>query len=75
MSSRDHGTDESLNGKFRDEALALEWFRSRAKARVVIENWGRQHNEIHPRSSLNYLTPFEFKRRHSIDINRAVFQK
>jgi putative transposase len=25
-----NGTDESFNGKFRDECLSLEWFRSRA---------------------------------------------
>ena len=28
---------ESFNGKFRDECLSLEWFRSRAEAKVVIE--------------------------------------
>ena len=30
---------ESFNGKFRDECLSLEWFRSRAEAKVVIERW------------------------------------
>jgi hypothetical protein len=28
------GDGESFNGKFRDECLSLEWFRSRAEARV-----------------------------------------
>jgi len=27
-----NGTDESFNGKFRDECLSLEWFRSRRAA-------------------------------------------
>lgn len=27
------GTDESFNGKFHDECLSLEWFRSREEAR------------------------------------------
>jgi len=30
---------ESFNGKFRDECLSLEWFRSRAEAKVIIEAW------------------------------------
>ena len=32
-----NGVGESFNGKFRDECLSLEWFRSRAEAKVVIE--------------------------------------
>jgi len=32
-----NGNGESFNGKFRDECLSLEWFRSRAEAKVVIE--------------------------------------
>ena len=32
-----NGATESFNGKFRDECLSLEWFRSRAEAKVVIE--------------------------------------
>ena len=32
-----NGARESFNGKFRDECLGLEWFRSRAEAKVVIE--------------------------------------
>jgi putative transposase len=37
-----NGTTESFNGKFRDECLAMEWFRNRLEARIVIEDW-RQH--------------------------------
>ena len=46
--------------KFRDECLSLEWFRSRAEAKVVIEGWRRHYNEVRPHSSLGYLTPAEF---------------
>ena len=55
-----NGVDESFNGKFRDECLSLEWFRSRAEAKVVIEAWRRHYNEVRPHSSLGYLTPAEF---------------
>jgi putative transposase len=51
-----NGVVESFNGKFRDECLSLEWFRSRAEARVVIETWRRHYNEVRPHSSLGYLT-------------------
>ena len=55
-----NGTTESFNGKFRDECLSLEWFRSRAEAKVVIETWRRHYNEVRPHSSLGYLTPAAF---------------
>ncbi len=32
-----NGTDESFNGKFRDECLSVEWFRSRREAKVIID--------------------------------------
>jgi len=55
-----NGLDESFNGKFRDECLNMEWFRSRAEAKVLIETWRKQYNQFRPHSSLNYLTPNEF---------------
>jgi putative transposase len=55
-----NGVSESFNGKFRDECLSLEWFRSRAEAKVVIESWRRHYNEVRPHSSLGYLTPAAF---------------
>lgn len=56
-----NGTDESFNGKFRDECLSLEWFRNRIDAKWTIEQWRREYNEVRPHSSLGYLTPAEFK--------------
>jgi len=55
-----NGTDESFNGKFRDECLSMEWFRSRSEAAAIIETWRRHYNEVRPHSSLGYLTPHEF---------------
>lgn len=55
-----NGATESFNGKFRDECLSLEWFRSRAEAKIIIETWRRHFNEVRPHSSLGYLTPDEF---------------
>ena len=55
-----NGTDESVNGKFRDECLTVEWFRTRAEATIVIEQWRRHYNDVRPHSSLGYLTPQEF---------------
>ena len=55
-----NGVTESFNGKFRDECLSLEWFRSRAEAKVIIESWRQHFNAVRPHSSLGYLTPNEF---------------
>ena len=59
-----NGTNESFNDKFRDECLSLEWFRSRAEAKVVIEAWRRHYNQVRPHSSLGDLTPSEFRRKY-----------
>lgn len=55
-----NGSMESFNGKFRDECLSLEWFRSRTEAKVLIETWRRHFNTVRPHSSLGYLTPAAF---------------
>jgi putative transposase len=70
-----NGTDESFNGKLRDECLSLEWIRSRREAAVVIEAWRRHYNAVRPHSSLDYLTPHEFKQQHHPITNRAVLQE
>ena len=55
-----NGTNESFNGKFRDECLSMEWFLNRLEVKVIIEDWRRHYNEVRPHSSLNYLTPRQF---------------
>ena len=57
-----NGSNESFNGRFRDECLSMEWFRTRAEAAVVIETWRRHYNNVRPHSSLGYRTPNEFKK-------------
>lgn len=69
-----NGTDESFNGRLRDECLSLEWFRSRHEARVVIETWRRHYNEVRPHSSLEYRTPVEFRRHHESINPEATFK-
>lgn len=56
-----NGSNESF-GRLRDECLAMEWFRTRAEAAVVIETWRRHYNDVRPHSSLDYRTPREFKK-------------
>ena len=56
-----NGTDESFNGKCRNEHLSLQWFRHRVEAKVAIEQWRQHYNEVRPHSSLGYQTPNEFK--------------
>jgi putative transposase len=59
-----NGTDESFNGRLRDECLSMEWFRNRLEANAIIETWRKHYNEVRPHSSLGYLTPTEFKAKH-----------
>ena len=58
-----NGTTESFNGKFRDECLAMEWFRNRIEAKIVIEDWRQHYNSVRPHSSLNYETPEAFSKK------------
>jgi putative transposase len=34
-----NGTDESFNGRLRDERLSMEWCRTRREAAAIIESW------------------------------------
>jgi len=56
-----NGSNESFNGKFRDECLSMQWFKNRTDAKTLIENFRREYNEIRPHSSLRQLTPIQFK--------------
>ena len=57
-----NGSNESFNGKFRDECLSMQWFKNRIDAKILIEEFRREYNEIRPHSSLGPLTPLEFKK-------------
>jgi putative transposase len=51
---------ESFNGKFRDECLNENWFLTLQEARMKIEAWRRDYNQVRPHSALGYRTPEEF---------------
>jgi putative transposase len=51
---------ESFNGKFRDECLNENWFLSLQEARMKIEAWRKDYNQVRPHSALGYQTPEEF---------------
>jgi len=53
----ENGYIESFNGKFRDELLNREIFTTLWEAKVLIEGWRREYNEIRPHSSLGYRPP------------------
>ena len=53
----ENGYIESFNGKLRDELLNLEIFTTLEEAKVLIEQWRREYNQIRPHSSLGYRAP------------------
>ncbi len=57
------GTNDSVNGKFRDKCLAMEWVSNRLEPKFLIEDLRRYYNEVRPHSSLNSERPAEFNRR------------
>lgn len=54
---------ESLNGKFRNECLNQNWFRSIKEAEIKINAWRHHYNHERPHSSLDYMTPVAFANR------------
>ncbi len=53
----ENGYIESFNGKMRDELLDREIFDTLAEAKVLINQWRREYNQIRPHSSKNYRPP------------------
>lgn len=53
---------ESFNARFRAELLNGEIFYTMKEAKVVIESWRREYNEVRPHSSLGYRAPAPFAR-------------
>jgi hypothetical protein len=45
---------EPFNGKMRDELLNRELFPTLEKAKVLINQWWREYNQIRPHSDKNY---------------------
>ncbi len=53
----ENGYIESFNGKLRDELLNREIFTTLTEAKVLIEQWRKEYNQIRPHSSLGYRPP------------------
>jgi len=53
----ENGYIESFNGKLRDELLSREVFDTLLEAKVLVERWRREYNNIRPHSSLGYRPP------------------
>jgi putative transposase len=53
----ENGYIGSFNGKLRDELLNREIFTTLAEAKILIEQWRREYNQIRPHSSLGYRPP------------------
>lgn len=58
----DNAFIESFNGSFRDECLNTHWFLSLDDAREKIESWRRDYDDFRPHSSLDNMTPSEYKK-------------
>ena len=55
----DNAFIESFHGKFRTECLNTLWFMSLDDARIKMEAWRRDYNEVRPHSSIGHKTPIE----------------
>jgi putative transposase len=53
----ENGYVESFNGKLRDECLNREVFTTLAEAKVLIEQWRKEYNQIRPHSARGYQPP------------------
>ncbi len=53
----ENGYIESFNGKLRDELLNREIFTSLWEAKVLVERWRREYNQVRPHSALGYRPP------------------
>ena len=53
----ENGYIESFNGKLRDELLNRETSYTLIEAKVLIEQWRKEYNQVRPHSSLNYRPP------------------
>ena len=69
---------ECLKGKFRNEYLIQQWFRTLEEAKYKIDLWREHYNTVRPHSWLNYLPPLEYpkeaaqyKKSHRADVSSS----
>ena len=53
----ENGYIESFNGKLRDELLNREIFTTLTEAKILIEVWRKEYNQVRPHSALDYKPP------------------
>ena len=53
----ENGYIESFNGKLRDELLNREVFYTLTEAKISIEQWRKEYNQVCPHSTLGYKPP------------------
>lgn len=53
----ENGYNESFNGKLRDELLDREIFSTLWEAKVLVDHWRKEYNQVRPHSSLGYKPP------------------
>jgi putative transposase len=53
----ENGYVESFNGRMRDELLNREIFTTLKEAKVLIELWRREYNQVRPHSARNNRPP------------------
>ena len=53
----ENGYIESFNGKLRDELLNREIFTTLEEAKVLIEQWRKEYNQVRPHSARNNRPP------------------
>jgi transposase InsO family protein len=53
----ENGYIESFNGKMRDELINREIFTTLEEAKILIEQWRREYNQIRPHSAKKYRPP------------------
>ena len=63
----ENGFTERLNGRRRDEYFNERWFSTLAEARQLAEESRQDYNNVRLHSSLNCLTPAEFKQQQGAD--------
>jgi hypothetical protein len=66
-------SNESFNGKLRDELLNGEIFYTLNAARVLVEQWRHHYNTVRPHSAVGYRPPApEAIRNQRVDLSCAL---
>ena len=53
----ENGYVEAFNGKLGDELLDREIFTTLTEAKILIEEWCKEYNQVRPHSALAYRAP------------------